>query len=146
MTFAVLVVGCHGCYGRNQHFVTGADEIQFMMDFELRLEAPTLSRAWISAAVMGISYFIGGLVPMIPYFAYHDVLHALYTSIGISVVILLVFGYIKAIVTGTRKGEACMSALQTLVVGAIAAGTAYGIVRGVNQRLGGVQVNPPGST
>lgn len=126
--------------------VTGADEIQFMMDFELHLEAPTLSRAWISAAVMGISYFIGGLVPMIPYFAYHDVLHALYTSIGISVVILLIFGYIKAIVTGTRRGEACMSALQTLVVGAIAAGTAYAIVRGVNQRLGGVQVNASGST
>lgn len=116
------------------------------MDFELRLEAPRLSRAWISAAVMGISYFVGGLIPMIPYFAIHDVLHALYTSIGISVVILLTFGYIKAIVTGTRRTEACMSAVQTLIVGAIAAGTAYGIVRGVNQRLGGVQVDTPGST
>lgn len=114
-----------------------------MMDFELRLEAASSSRAWISAAVMGLSYFIGGLIPMIPYFAYHDVLHALYTSIGISVVILLLFGYVKAIVTGTRRKEACMSALQTLIVGAIAAGTAYGIVRGVNERLGGVQTGVP---
>ena len=80
---------------------------------------------------------------MIPYFAFPDVIHALYTSIGISVVILLIFGYIKAIVTGTKKGEACLSAVQTLIVGAIAAGAAYGIVRGVNQRLGGVDVDTP---
>ena len=30
-----------------------------MMDFELKLEKPNVSRAWISAATMGISYFIG---------------------------------------------------------------------------------------
>lgn len=29
------------------------------MDFELKLEKPNVSRAWISAATMGISYFIG---------------------------------------------------------------------------------------
>lgn len=33
--------------------------VQFMMDFELKLEKPNVSRAWISAATMGISYFIG---------------------------------------------------------------------------------------
>jgi hypothetical protein len=32
---------------------------QFMMDFELKLEKPNVSRAWISAATMGASYFIG---------------------------------------------------------------------------------------
>lgn len=86
---------------------------------------------------MGFSYFIGGLIPMIPYFAFTEVNHALFTSIGISVVILLLFGYVKAIVTGTRRKEACLSAVQTLIVGALAAGTAYGIVRGVNERLSG---------
>ena len=30
-----------------------------MMDFELKLERPKLSRAWISGATMGVSYFIG---------------------------------------------------------------------------------------
>ena len=33
--------------------------LQFMMDFELKLEKPNVSRAWISAATMGASYFIG---------------------------------------------------------------------------------------
>jgi hypothetical protein len=32
-----------------------------MMDFELKLEKPKLSRAWISAGTMGLSYFIGRL-------------------------------------------------------------------------------------
>lgn len=82
---------------------------------------------------------------MIPYFAYKNVWHALYTSIGVSVVILLIFGYVKAIVTGTRHRAALLSALQTLIVGALAAGTAYGIVRGVNERLGGENAEVPGT-
>jgi len=32
-----------------------------MMDFELKLEKPNVSRAWISAATMGLAYFIGRL-------------------------------------------------------------------------------------
>ena len=30
-----------------------------MMDFELKLEKPNVSRAWISAGTMGLAYFIG---------------------------------------------------------------------------------------
>jgi hypothetical protein len=33
-----------------------------MMDFELKLEKPNAARAWISAATMGFSYFIGTLM------------------------------------------------------------------------------------
>jgi hypothetical protein len=33
-----------------------------MMDFELKLEKPNVSRAWISAATMGAAYFIGKLI------------------------------------------------------------------------------------
>ncbi len=33
--------------------------VQFMMDFELNLEKPNVNRAWISAATMGMAYFIG---------------------------------------------------------------------------------------
>lgn len=32
-----------------------------MMHFELKLEKPNVSQAWISAATMGISYFIGAI-------------------------------------------------------------------------------------
>jgi hypothetical protein len=35
-----------------------------MMDFELKLEKPNISQGWISAATMGISYFIGAIIPL----------------------------------------------------------------------------------
>lgn len=106
---------------------------QFMMDFELKLARPKTSRRWTSALSMGLSYLLGGLVPMIPYFAYKDVNHALFTSIGITVLILLVFGYVKATVTGCNRRDAVSSSFQTLLVGILAAATSYGIVRGFNQ-------------
>jgi predicted membrane protein (TIGR00267 family) len=108
-----------------------------MMDFELKLECPQRSKSWISASVMGLSYFIGGLIPMIPYFVYTEINHAFVTSIGITVIILLIFGYIKAMVTGCTSRESTISAVQTLLVGALAAATSYWIVRAVNEKLGG---------
>ena len=108
-----------------------------MMDFKIRTEKPDPSRAWISAGVMGMSYFLGGIIPMIPYFAVKNVNTALIASICITVVILIVFGYSKALLTGTGHKSATFSAIQTLFVGALAAGASYGIVRGVNASLGG---------
>ena len=123
-----------------------------MMDFELKLEKPNVSRAWISAATMGLAYFIGksssttptaccsglanrlegGLIPMIPYFAMTNVTHALFVSIGITFVILLVFGFVKNYITIRTKRAGLYGAVQTLFIGTLAAGTSYGIVRGIN--------------
>ncbi|KAK3614602.1 Protein ccc1, partial [Elasticomyces elasticus] len=106
--------------------------VRFMMDFELKLEKPQTRTAWIAGLVMGVSYFIGGLLPMIPYFAYKNVNHALFTSIGITVVILIAFGYIKAMIMGTTRKDAVFSAGQTLFIGVLAVGVSYGIVRAIN--------------
>jgi predicted membrane protein (TIGR00267 family) len=108
-----------------------------MMHFKLKVEEPDPSRALISAGVMGMSYFLGGIIPMIPYFAVKNVNTALYISIVITIIILLIFGYSKSIVTGTGQKSAVISALQTLAVGAVAAGASYGIVRGVDASLSG---------
>lgn len=128
-----------------------------MMDFELKLEKPNVSRAWISAATMGLAYFIGklhyatvyltfekvltvegGLIPMIPYFAMKNVTHALFVSIGITFVILIVFGFVKNYITIRTKRAGLYGAVQTLFIGTLAAGTSYGIVRGINNsNIGG---------
>src|ERR1700738_2268638 len=65
----------------------------------------------------------GGLIPMIPYFAMNNVTHALFVSIGITVVILLVFGFIKNYVTIKTKRAGFYGAVQTLIIGVLAAGT-----------------------
>ncbi|KAF5704420.1 CCC1 [Fusarium mundagurra] len=91
--------------------------VKFMMDFELKLERPSWSRPWFSALIMGLSYFIGGLIPMIPYFTTKHVNTALFASIG-----------------ATRR-SALYGSLETLVIGAIAAGASYGIVKIANAHL-----------
>ena len=108
--------------------------LQFMMDFELKLSKPNVSRAWISAATMGIAYFIGGLIPMIPYFAMSNVTHALFVSIGITIAILLGFGFMKNWFTIGTKRAGFYGAVQTLCIGVLAAATSYGIVRALDSK------------
>ncbi|KAF2683805.1 DUF125-domain-containing protein [Lentithecium fluviatile CBS 122367] len=107
--------------------------IRFMMKFELNLEKPATSRLYQSALAMGLSYFVGGLIPMVPYFALKRVNYALFVSIGVTVVMLVAFGYGKAVVTGSGRRDACWSAVQTLAVGVAAAGVSYGIVTGIER-------------
>ncbi|KAI1024822.1 hypothetical protein LB504_009790 [Fusarium proliferatum] len=106
--------------------------VRFMMDFELKLEEPNVHRAWISAVTMGLSYFIGGLIPMIPYFVMSRVREALLVSIGITVAVLLVFGYVKNYVAIRNHRAGVWGAVQTLIIGMLAAGTSYAIVRGLD--------------
>ncbi|KAG5656739.1 hypothetical protein HG530_011017 [Fusarium avenaceum] len=106
--------------------------VRFMMDFELKLEEPNVHRAWISAVTMGLSYFIGGLIPMIPYFVMPRVREALLVSIGITVAVLLVFGYVKNYVAIRNHRAGVWGAVQTLFIGMLAAGTSYAIVRGLD--------------
>lgn len=71
---------------------------------------------------------------MIPYFAMTDVTHALFVSIGITVVVLLAFGFTKNYITVKTKRSGIYGAVQTLAVGVLAAGTSYGIVRALDSR------------
>lgn len=108
------------------------DWVRFMMDFELKLEKPQVNTAWLSGLTMGASYFIGGLIPMIPYFFMDKAQHALLVSCLITVIILLLFGYIKNYITIRTKRAGAWGALQTLCIGAVAAGTSYLIVRALD--------------
>lgn len=107
--------------------------IRFRMDFSLRLEQPSIHRAWISGVTMGLSYFIGGLIPMIPYFIMSSVRDALAVSIAVTVAILLVFGYVKNYIAIRNHRAGVWGALQTLVIGVLAAGTSYIIVKALDR-------------
>jgi VIT1/CCC1 family predicted Fe2+/Mn2+ transporter len=96
--------------------------IGFMMRFELGLERPDPKRAPISAATIGGSYIVGGLVPLVPYMLTHNITTALQISVVATGLALLCFGAIKGHFTGVNKIKA---ALQTLLVGGLAAAAAY---------------------
>ncbi|KAI8968190.1 VIT family-domain-containing protein [Mycotypha africana] len=104
--------------------------VDFMMRYELNLELPDPNRSWISALTIGISYFLGGLIPLLPYFLVSDTYTALYGSCLVTLLTLFVFGYMKSIYL--RPKQAFMGAIQTLAIGAVAAAFSYGIVAYVN--------------
>lgn len=96
--------------------------VDFMMRFELGLERPDPKRAPISAATIGGSYVLGGLIPLVPYMFTQNIGTALQISVAATGVALLCFGAVKGHFTGVNKIK---SALQTLLVGGLAAGAAY---------------------
>jgi VIT1/CCC1 family predicted Fe2+/Mn2+ transporter len=102
--------------------------VDFMMRFELGLEKPDPKRAVISAATIAVAYIVGGLVPLAPYFVFAAAGRALAVSVGCTLLALLVFGYVKGHFTGAGPVR---SALQTALVGGLAAAAAFGIARAI---------------
>ena len=105
--------------------------VDFMMRFELGLEKPDPKRALVSAFTIAASYVAGGLIPLAPYivtayFKNMRVPTALLFSVALTLVALFVFGFVKGRFTGTRPMR---SALQTALIGSVAAGAAFLIAR-----------------
>jgi VIT1/CCC1 family predicted Fe2+/Mn2+ transporter len=102
--------------------------IDFMMRFELGLEKPDPKRALISAVTIASAYIAGGLIPLAPYFILAAAARALAVSVVFTLLALFVFGYVKGHFTGARP---IRSALQTALVGGLAAAAAFGIARAI---------------
>ena len=97
-----------------------------MMRFELGLERPDKHRALQSAFIIGISYVIGGLIPLSAYFFSETAQQGLIYSTIITVICLIVFGLVKSKLTGQPllKG-----ALRVTLIGVLAAAAAFGIAK-----------------
>jgi VIT1/CCC1 family predicted Fe2+/Mn2+ transporter len=102
--------------------------VDFMMRFELGLEEPDPKRASRSAFTIALSYIAGGLVPLAPYFFIRTVHSALIGSVGVTLLALLIFGYIKGRFTTAKPFR---SAWQTVVVGTLAATAAFVIAKAI---------------
>ena len=100
--------------------------VDFMMKHELGLDKPDEKRARKSAFNIGLSYIVGGMVPLAPYFFLEDTLEGLKISAIITLIALFVFGYFKAKMTGIFP---VLGGLKVMLIGAIAAGAAFGIAK-----------------
>lgn len=100
--------------------------VDFMMRFELGLERPHKNRAHQSAFIIGMSYVVGGLIPLSAYFFNDDVEQGLAYSTLITILCLIAFGLVKSKLTGQPllKG-----ALRVTLVGALAAAAAFTIAK-----------------
>ena len=103
--------------------------VDFMMRFELGLEEPEPGRALRSATTIAFSYIAGGAIPLAPYFLFSDIGFALRVSVVITLIALAIFGGIKGRMLGSPLVK---SALQTVLIGGIAAAAAFELARLIN--------------
>lgn len=105
--------------------------IDFVIRFGKGLEEPAEGREFTSAITIGLGYFLGGFVPLVPYFFCSVVKTGLIVSVIVMIVTLFIFGYVK---TSISLGEDCGTAkkvnegLQMVAIGSVAAGAAWTLV------------------
>ena len=97
-----------------------------MMKFELGLDKPDPKRATKSALNIGISYAVGGIIPLSPYFFIANSTEALKFSVVATLICLFIFGYFKSKMTGV---PVLSGALKVMLIGAIAAAAAFGVAK-----------------
>lgn len=103
-----------------------AQWVDFMMRFELGLDVPDPARARISAWTIALSYMVGGLIPLLPYIVFDNILTGLWGPVAVTPVALFFFGYVKSGFTGISPWR---GGGQTVLVGGMAAAAAFGIAR-----------------
>ena len=100
--------------------------VDFMMKYELGLGKPDPKRATKSALNIGLSYVVGGMVPLSPYFFVNTPLEGLEISAIVTLICLFVFGFFKSKMTGIKVWS---GALRVMLIGAVAAAAAFGIAK-----------------
>jgi vacuolar iron transporter family protein len=100
--------------------------VDFMMKYELGLDKPDPKRATKSALNIGLSYVLGGLVPLSPYFFVDSPIEGLKISLVVTLLCLFIFGWFKSKITGVNVW---WGAFRVMLIGAAAAGAAFGIAK-----------------
>jgi len=98
--------------------------VDFMMRYEVGLAAPNRKDDLVSAATITGAYIVGGCIPLGPYLWFSVASMASIVSVAVTLLALAVFGYLKGRFTGMSPVR---SALQTVLIGGLAAAVAFGI-------------------
>lgn len=107
------------------------DLIDFVIRFGKGLEEPAEGRELTSALTIGSGYFLGGFIPLLPYFFCDVVKTGLIISVLVMILTLFVFGFVK---TSVSLGDDCgtlkkiTEGFQMVVIGSVAAGAAWTLV------------------
>lgn len=111
-----------------------SDMVDFVIRFGKGLEEPADGRQFTSALTIGLSYFFGGFIPLIPYFFTSTVESGLIISAIVMAITLFIFGVAKTIVSlgsDCSKPKIISNGFQMLLTGGIAAGAAWALVRAI---------------
>ena len=100
--------------------------VEFMMKYELGLDKPDPKRATKGALNIGISYIVGGIIPLSPYFFFDSSTEALKYSVVATLICLFIFGFFKSKMTGVQP---LWGGLKVTMIGALAAAAAFGVAK-----------------
>ncbi len=100
--------------------------VNFMMKYELGLDKPDEQRARKSAFNIGVSYIVGGIIPLSPYFFVKSGTEGLKISAVVTLICLFIFGFFKSKITGVNPW---WGAIRVAFIGAAAAACAFGIAK-----------------
>lgn len=105
--------------------------IDFVIRFGKGLEEPPAGREITSALTIGSGYFVGGFLPLLPYFFCDVVKTGLLISVVVMIITLFIFGFVKTSVSlgedsGTKRKV--LEGLHMVVIGSVAAGAAWTLV------------------
>ncbi|KAF2149024.1 putative vacuolar iron transporter Ccc1 [Myriangium duriaei CBS 260.36] len=118
------------------HLTKSPQLLPFLMQFHHNMPEAAPSRAITCAMTIAGGYFLGGFIPLLPYFLVQrsEVMLALYYSLAVMALALFAFGYGKTcFVTGwkgkTNIWKGVKGGSQMMIIGGIAAACAMGLVR-----------------
>jgi VIT1/CCC1 family predicted Fe2+/Mn2+ transporter len=106
--------------------------VDFIIRFGKGLEEPAEDREFTSAMTIGLAYFFGGFIPLIPYFFTAHVDDGLMWSVIVMLITLFIFGCTKTVISlGSDVGRGCITwnGIQMTLIGGLAAGAAWGLVK-----------------
>jgi|SRR5271155_2940885 len=96
--------------------------LEDMLTNELHVHEHNLQNPYRLGAVIGLSFLLGSFVPLAPYYAVSAKSSALVVSVAVSLIFLFVAGEWKGRIV---KRKPLRSGLETLAIGAIAAGILF---------------------
>ncbi|MGZ8510957.1 MAG: VIT1/CCC1 transporter family protein [Chitinophagaceae bacterium] len=98
----------------------------FIEKYDLSLDRHDSKNAARSALNIGLSYALGGLVPVIPYVFVDTPSKGLKISALITLLCLFIFGFLKSKITNLNPW---LVATRVTLIGALAAGAAFAVAR-----------------
>lgn len=111
----------------------------FIMRFHHNLPEPPPNRAYISALTIALSYFLGGLIPLLPYMFVDNTATGLWISCIVMVFALFGFGIAKRVLVEEEgwsghgmEWKALKSGVEMVILGGAAACAAVLMVRVFN--------------
>jgi len=101
------------------------DEERFLEDMlanEVHVHESSLQSPYLVGVVIGLSFLLGAVVPLLPYYAYAVKTPAIYLSVVLSLAFLFCAGAWRGLIV---KKSFWKSGTETLLIGAVASGLLY---------------------